>query len=290
MEVCANHPDRAAEVTCQSCGRNVCRECMVKVAEAYVCTQCASVRAFPLRVDRSSETGYQSSIPWSGRRTRSGSSWLVRAGSLTPRTGAGLTRAILLVCVAVFGFQLLSGDRLTDAWMLVPSRVADEPGRAFTSTVLHGGIAHLVMNMAALSSLGRVLEPLLGKGRFAALYVLSGLAGSAAVVAFTPSGSTGWEVGVVGASGAIFGLFGAAGPMLSKSPSFDVHPAVFPVLLVANLAVGFVVPAVSWEAHVGGAVAGVLVGVAASYPPLQWRWLASVVALVAVFGGVAIVL
>lgn len=78
-----------------------------------------------------------------------------------------------------------------------------EPWRLLTVLLVHGGIWHLLLNMFALWLMGRTLEPLIGRLRFVVLYLLSGLGGSVMVVLF------GFDTSVVGASGAIFGLFGA---------------------------------------------------------------------------------
>ncbi|MFK5126597.1 rhomboid family intramembrane serine protease, partial [Klebsiella pneumoniae] len=78
-----------------------------------------------------------------------------------------------------------------------------EPWRLFTAALVHSGFFHIGLNMLALWFIGRNLEPLLGKWRFVALYLLGTLGGSVAVALLAPTTI------VVGASGAIFALFGA---------------------------------------------------------------------------------
>lgn len=127
-----------------------------------------------------------------------------------------------------------------------------EPWRLLTAILVHGGLWHLALNMLALWMLGRSLEPMLGRGRFVTLYLLSGLAGSVAVAAISPMSAT------VGASGAIFGLFGA---LLVIGRHIGANIRGLAVILLVNLVVGFVFyQQIAWQAHVGGLAVGALVG------------------------------
>jgi membrane associated rhomboid family serine protease len=127
-----------------------------------------------------------------------------------------------------------------------------EPWRLLTASLVHSGFWHLGLNMLALWMMGRSLEPLLGRGRFLALYVMSALGGAVAVALLS------FTTPVVGASGAIFGLFGA---LIVIGRHIGANIGGIAIILAINLAIGFV-PGfnISWQAHVGGLVVGALVG------------------------------
>ena len=167
------------------------------------------------------------------------------------RPPRSVTSTLVGANVAVFVLQTLV-PALTGALALVPALVVrDEPYRVLTAAFLHGGLLHLALNMLALWTAGRSLEPVLGRARFALLYLGSALGGgvlSAALgPALTPS---------VGASGAVFGLFGA---LLVLSRWFGADVRSLATLVGTNLVFGFVVPGIDWRAHVGGLLAGAVV-------------------------------
>jgi membrane associated rhomboid family serine protease len=167
----------------------------------------------------------------------------------------------------------LWGALIPDSLPLVDStgRVVEQvPGvahggyyRLFTSMFLHFGIFHLLMNMWALWVLGRTLEAALGPLRFLALYMVSGLGGSVAVYYFgRPDGLA------AGASGAIFGLFGALVVVLRRLGRSTA--SVMPILLI-NLIITFGVPGISIAAHLGGLVTGAVVAAGLAYAPRSAR-------------------
>lgn len=138
--------------------------------------------------------------------------------------------------------------------------VADgEYHRLLTAAFLHAGVFHILMNMFALAQLGPVLEAALGRLRFTALYVLSALGGS--VLSYVLSDP--FQLGV-GASGAIFGLFGAYYVVVRRLGG-ETRSIV--TLLVINLVITFTVPIIDWRAHLGGLVTGALVAAAFAYAP-----------------------
>lgn len=162
-----------------------------------------------------------------------------------------VTRAILIICVGIFASSLLLGS-FTFTYGMIPAAIAQgEWWRLLTSTVLHGGILHLLFNMYALYWLGPQLERSLGNVRFAALYVLSALGGSIASYWFSDLNTVS-----VGASGAIFGLITAT-IVIGREMRNDVSQLV--VLLGINVVVGFLQPGIDWRAHFGGAVIGAAV-------------------------------
>lgn len=216
----------------------------------------------------------------------------VRTGSGTghapsasqPRTLAGgtvaadprlLTKVLIGLNLAVFLVQQAVGDRFTDRFDLIGRAyvpllgsvegVADGQWyRMLTAMFLHGSYVHILFNMLSLWWIGGPLEAALGRARYLALYFVSGLAGSAlSYLLAAPNQPS------LGASGAIFGLFGATAVLLRRL-KYDMRPVV--ALLVINLIFTFN-PAfnIAWQAHIGGLVAGVVVGYAMVHAPRERR-------------------
>jgi membrane associated rhomboid family serine protease len=164
-----------------------------------------------------------------------------------------LVTAIAYVVTLIPGFgTTLERALLFWAPLLYPDvSGAFQPWRLVTVALVHAGFWHVGLNMLALWMLGRSLEPLLGKWRFATLYVLSAVGGSVAVALLS------FGTPVVGASGAVFGLFGA---ILVIGRHIGANIAGIAIILGVNLVIGFI-PGfnVSWQAHVGGLVTGALI-------------------------------
>jgi membrane associated rhomboid family serine protease len=154
-----------------------------------------------------------------------------------------------------------------------------EPYRLLTSAFLHAppnsglGVAHILFNMWALWMIGPQLEQVLGRARFLALYLLSALGGSVLLYLVDPSQPA------VGASGAIFGLFGAFF-VVGRKLGAPTGGIVF--LLVINLILTFAVPGISWQGHLGGLITGSLLAVAYAYAPAARRRLVHGTAISAV--------
>jgi len=125
--------------------------------------------------------------------------------------------------------------------------------RLMTAGFLHFGPIHILFNMVILYRFGEMLEPALGRVRFASLYVASLLAGSCGAMALSPHALTG------GASGAVFGLFGAAAIGLHQR-GINVWQSGVGGLIVVNLVLTFLVPGISIGGHLGGLIGGFLVG------------------------------
>ena len=142
---------------------------------------------------------------------------------------------------------------------LVPAFVADgEAWRLLTSAFLHSGFVHLATNMISLYFLGSFAEATFGRGRFFALYLISGIAGGLAYLYF---GS--FNAPAVGASGAIFGLLGGVFGFAIRRGTFSTRNPVISQLLfltAINLFLGFTIPGVSNTAHIGGLVGGLVFG------------------------------
>ena len=142
---------------------------------------------------------------------------------------------------------------------LIPALVAQgEAWRLLSSMFLHSGAFHLGLNMMSLYFLGAFIEEAFGRGRFLALYLLSGVSGGLAYLYFG-----GFNVPAVGASGAIFGLLGGVlGYALRRGTFSWQNPLIrqLLILLALNLYIGFSVPNISNTAHLGGLVGGFVFG------------------------------
>jgi membrane associated rhomboid family serine protease len=157
--------------------------------------------------------------------------------------------------------------------------------RLITSAFLHAGITHILFNMFALAQIGPVLERALGRSRYLALYLLSALGGSVAAFLLAPLNQPS-----VGASGAIFGLFGAYYVVVRRLGG-ETGPIV--ILLIVNLVITFSVPNIDWRAHLGGLITGAVLAAAFAYAPRgprQAQVHAAACAVVAVAFAVAIAL
>ena len=131
--------------------------------------------------------------------------------------------------------------------------------RLLTAAFLHAGIFHVLFNMFALVQIGPVLEGALGRLRFIALYLLSALGGSVAAYLFANPAQPS-----VGASGAIFGLFGAYYVVVRR---LGGDTGQIMVLLVVNLVLTFTIPNIDYRAHLGGLVTGTALAAAFAYAP-----------------------
>ncbi|MFF2381432.1 rhomboid family intramembrane serine protease [Streptomyces sp. NPDC058108] len=253
---CYRHPDRETGVRCSRCERPICPECMVSAAVGFQCPEC---------VRGGSGTGH----PPSASRPRTLAGGTVAAD---PRL---LTKVLIGINLALFLVQKAVGDRFTDSFDLIGRAYVPVLGsvegiaegqwyRLLTSMFLHGNFVHILFNMLSLWWIGGPLEAVLGRARYLALYFVSGLAGSALTYLLAAPNQPS-----LGASGAIFGLFGATG-VLMRRRNYDLRPLI--ALLVINLIFTFT-PAfgISWQAHIGGLVGGVVVGYAMVHAPRERR-------------------
>ena len=142
---------------------------------------------------------------------------------------------------------------------LIPALVAEgQVWRLVSSVFLHSGFLHLALNMLSLYFLGSFVENAFGRGRFLALYALSGLSGGIAYLYFG-----GFDTPAVGASGAIFGLLGGVlGYALRRGTFTWQNPVIrqLLILLAINLWIGLSIPNVSNTAHLGGLAGGFAFG------------------------------
>ena len=179
-----------------------------------------------------------------------------------------VTYTLIGVNVLMFLLQSTSAG-LERELVLWPPAVADgELYRLLTSAFLHYGLTHILFNMWALYIVGPPLEMALGRLRFGALYFLSALGGSVLVYL-----ASALNAATAGASGAVFGLFGAMF-VVGRKLNMDVRFVV--VIIALNLAFTFVIPLISsqnisWQGHIGGLVTGAAVAAAFAYAPRARR-------------------
>lgn len=175
-----------------------------------------------------------------------------------------VTMTIIAICAVVWVGELVS-PAVFRAVAFRPDLGADEPWRLLTSAFAHSPnqVFHILFNMYAAWIVGQYIEPMLGRARYLALYLLSALGGSVAflLMAFPPTvaeynaGDYGlWFTPVVGASGAVFGLFGA---LFVLNRRLGRSSTSLLVLLGINAAIPLFVPNVAWQAHIGGFVVGI---------------------------------
>jgi membrane associated rhomboid family serine protease len=208
-----------------------------------------------------------------GRRTQRAPRNAV--GAMLRESPPYVTGALLALNIAAYlatavpsahGLNSPEFSRLFQDWELVPFFVGHngEYYRLITAGFLHANLLHIATNMISLVFVGPVLERLIGHWRFVAVYLISLIGGSVAVYAF---GSIGYQV--VGASGALFGLFGAC-LVLVRRLGLDLQWLV--TIIVLNFVFTFSVPGISKLAHIGGFVTGALAGVAiGGWPTVRKR-------------------
>jgi len=151
------------------------------------------------------------------------------------------------------GLGSAGGSLLRDFALFEPFVADGEYYRLITSGFMHSGFLHIGFNMYILWFLGNLLEPSLGPVRFGALYFAALLAGASGALLLSPQAVT------VGASGAIFGLMGAAFVMQRARGMDPMQSGIGPIILI-NLALGFIIPNVSIGGHLGGLAGGALAG------------------------------
>jgi membrane associated rhomboid family serine protease len=231
MQTCYRHPGRETGVACSNCGRPICPDCMTTTQVGMRCPECARERT---------------------------AVHTVRAAGSAPV----LTYALISVCVLAYvggalgGGGLLSGDlggsSITRLGALFGPLVADgEIWRLVTSGFLHAGVIHLAFNMFALWILGTILEPAIGTLRFGVLFFVGLLSGSFGALLLNPDAPT------VGASGAVFGLMGAA-LIVMRRRGMNVMESGLGLWLGLNLLITFTLPGISIGGHLGGLAGGTL--------------------------------
>jgi len=239
MATCYRHPSRETGVSCSNCGRPICPDCMTSTPVGMRCPECARQRTKVVRM---------------------------RDMATMPQ----VTYALIAINVIVFlgegggvrsiGGGEASGTVITKGALLGSSALPPLAGqgvahgqywRIVTGGFLHENLLHIGFNMWVLYYLGMMLEPALGHFRFGFIYAVSLLTGSFGALLVSPHAIT------VGASGAIFGLMGAAAVEM-RARQIPLMASGVGGLIVINIIISFTIPGISWGGHVGGLIGGTL--------------------------------
>jgi membrane associated rhomboid family serine protease len=252
MATCYRHPGRETGVSCSNCGNPICPDCMTPTPVGMRCPDCAGKRQ-PVHTMR---TMYVEPIV---TYVLIGINVLVFLGAGASFGGGGESQ--VFYDFALRGREVADGDY----WRLV------------TGGFLHSGILHIGFNMYILWWLGQMLEPSLGHVRFLALYFTSLVAGSLGALLLSPN------VWTVGASGAVFGLMGAAFVLQYARGIDPMKSGLGPIILI-NLALGLVIPNISIGGHIGGLIGGAAAAFAMERLSARTRGIALPVAAVLAIG------
>jgi membrane associated rhomboid family serine protease len=232
MATCYRHPSRETGVSCSNCGRPICTDCMTTTPVGMRCPECARQKT-QVKTLRNSQ-----------RRPE-------------------LTIALIVVNVVVFlteGSFTFSGGptgKVYEEGALFGSlRGLPTLGvahgqwwRIVTSGFMHENLIHIGFNMYVLYILGQMLEPALGRVKLGTIYAVSLLCGSFGALLVSPHTPT------VGASGAVFGLMGAAAVEM-RARQIPVMQSGVGGLILLNLVISFALPGISWGGHIGGLIGG----------------------------------
>jgi membrane associated rhomboid family serine protease len=229
---CYRHPDRETYLSCSECGRPICAECMTPAPVGQRCPEHSGKAVGVARMTRG-----------------------VR-GFSAPSTVGLVTRVLIGINVAVYLLELAEGGTVNGVGSKIyekgalfgPLVAQGDWWRLITAAFLHYGPIHLGFNMFFLYWVGTPVEEYLGRARFLVVYLVSGLAGSAGALILSPNSIT------VGASGAIFGILGAA-LVLERQGSYVLGGGALG-LIVINLALSFVLSNISVGGHIGGLIGG----------------------------------
>lgn len=256
---CYRHPDREAYVRCQRCERFICPECQVESSVGFLCPDDAG--GTPQQVNRQRVKAMRGAQP-------------------------KLTLALILINVVFWLLEISPvGDYIIAYLAYKPAFTVVAPWQMLTAAFLHDWSSpiHLLFNMYTLYIFGQVLEPMLGKARFFALYLIAAFGGSVAVLLVGDPGST-----VVGASGAIYGLMGAYFILLR---AIGERSGQLMGLIAINLVFSFLNQGISWQAHIGGLIVGGMVAAiyaATRKPQQKTMQTAGLIVLIAVLVGLSV--
>lgn len=268
VPTCYRHPERETWVRCQRCERPICPDCMRDAAVGFQCPECVAEGNKAIR---------QAKTAFGGGVVR------------TPIVTYAILALNVLVFLATLAADfLLGGSYVVTAELgMSPIGVAvlDQYYRLITAAFLHQDVIHILFNGWAIWVIGPYLERAFGHARFTALYLISALGGSVLGLWLDPLNTL-----TLGASGAVFGMFGAVF-VVGRKLNLDVRG--IGLIIALNLAITFVLPAISgvrisWTGHVGGLVTGTLLALALVYAPkanrarVQWLAIAGALALMVV--------
>lgn len=262
---CYRHPGRETYLSCVRCGRPACPECLREAPVGHQCVECI-------------KEGHQGV-----RRPAGVFGGGVVGDAMATWVLVGINVAFYLaewVYPKTVDYLAMVGRLFDPAVNQVVGVAVGQDYRLLTSAFLHEpglsgfGPLHIILNMWALIIVGPPLERLLGRTRYLAVYLLSALGGSVFFYFMAQPYSV-----ALGASGAIFGLFGAWF-VVARRLRVDVRSIL--ILIAVNLALPFVFGGIAWQAHVGGLITGGLITAAYAYAPRERRTLIQVGATVVI--------
>jgi membrane associated rhomboid family serine protease len=262
VATCFHHPDRETGRSCTRCDRPACVDCLHEAPVGAHCWEC--VRA---------------ARPPAGERIRR---WNATAGPLVATALIGLNVVVFLLTALEGGLAGRGGGVQSRLVLFGPAIAQGEWYRLLTTGFVHFGLLHIAFNMLLLYRFGELLEPLLGRTRFLALYLGSLFTGSFGALFLSPLALTG------GASGAVFGLVAAAA-VSRRREGVGVWESGIGGLLAVNLLLTFVLPGISIGGHLGGLAGGAVLGSAMLRSPPSRRSTMEAVTLAAVVVALAAV-
>jgi len=237
MPVCYRHPNRQTYLSCSECGRPICPDCSHDAPVGQKCPECLKA---------------------AGRQR------VVHARNITQGPSfqtSPVVYSLIAVNVAIFIIGLMSESievrMLQDYAAWGPAIEAGEWWRGLSAAFLHSGTMHILFNMYFLYIFGPRLERQVGSVAFSGIYLASAAGGSVATYLFGPVNSLS-----VGASGALFGLFGAWLYAAYRQRGSAAGSAMFNQLgaiLLINMALPLFIPRIDWRAHLGGLATGIVV-------------------------------
>lgn len=238
MPTCYRHPSRETGVSCANCGRPICPDCMTTTPVGMRCPECSKQRTKVVHLRQASsvpQATYALIVINVIAFLAEGSSVFSISGA--PSGSVYLKGALL----GSSTFPQLAGQGVAHGqlWRIV------------TSGFLHESLIHIGFNMYVLYILGRMLEPALGRVKFTAIYFVALFTGSLGALLVSPHDLT------VGASGAVFGIMGAAAVEM-RARQIPIMQSGVGTLILINLVISFTIPGISWGGHVGGLIGGAL--------------------------------
>lgn len=237
-QTCYRHPNRETAVSCSNCGRPICPDCMTPTPVGMRCPECARQRTRVVRNPTGDPSGRFGTFP-----------------ATVVLIAINVVVYLIEIAAGPGGLSNPGGKIAVDFGLYGPFVAEGEWYRLITGGFLHASIFHIGFNMLLLFFLGRLLEPALGTPRFLALYFASLLAGSFGALLLDPNALT------VGASGAVFGLFGA-GFLIARDRGMTGLATELGFLIVLNLAFTFGAHNISIGGHLGGLAGGALCALA----------------------------
>ncbi|MEU2256451.1 rhomboid family intramembrane serine protease [Nocardia xishanensis] len=244
---CVRHPNRPTGLACTRCGRPACPECLRPAAVGQHCVDCVREARGQVRPIRT-----------------------VAGAPVTASATPIVTYGLIALNVLVYGITAAQASSLADnfrselflRWAMIPRLVADGDWfRVIGSGFLHWGPLHLALNMFALYFVGFQLEPYLGRAKMLAIYLVALIGGSAGAMLLEPANTIG-----AGASGAVYGMFGAIAVLLIR---LRINATQILVIIAINVLLSLSLSGVSLWVHLGGLVAGTLATIGVLFLP-EW--------------------